>query len=329
MAGVAWAGDGAGDSCWDEDTMKAGCAGKALAEYRKHRMARQGAAARPLRARMVGVADSMHVLALDTTTRPGSLALVADGRLLASISEGDARPHAERLPGDVERLLAEGGLRLGDIGLLAVAAGPGSFTGLRIGIAAIQGLAFAAAIPVSAVSALDAIGLAASRAARQEAEASGDGPAGRWAGAWMNAQRGEVFGALFALAPSGPVPAGGVPTDPLVLEPRDGPLVGDPLATARRWRLIVGPFELWLAGDGVEAYGDRLTEAGLAARLVPTPPLAPLVAELAVRRAGTGPTTPHAIRPVYVRRPDAVLARDRSSAPPRQVADLVTGRGDA
>ena len=80
----------------------------------------------------------MLVLALDTTTRAGSAALVRNGEVLREERSAPDRPHATRLPADLMVLLARTDVRLEDIDLFAVGAGPGSFTGLRIGIAAMQ-----------------------------------------------------------------------------------------------------------------------------------------------------------------------------------------------
>src|SRR5688572_25275652 len=99
----------------------------------------------------------MLVLALDTTTRQGSVALTRDGVVLATYPGDAAVTHGVRLPGDLVRLLDAQTLRIADVDLFAVAAGPGSFTGLRIGIATMQGLALANSKPLVGISALDAI----------------------------------------------------------------------------------------------------------------------------------------------------------------------------
>ena len=84
----------------------------------------------------------MHVLALDSTTRAGSVALVTDDRIVLKRSGDPTRTHAERLPGDILGLLHDAGVALAAVDVFAIASGPGSFTGLRIGIATLQGLAF-------------------------------------------------------------------------------------------------------------------------------------------------------------------------------------------
>ena len=85
----------------------------------------------------------MHVLALDTTTLEGSVALVDEHGVVDERRGDIARSHAERLPGDLAQLVEAHGVSLREMDLFAVASGPGSFTGLRIGIATIQGLALA------------------------------------------------------------------------------------------------------------------------------------------------------------------------------------------
>src|SRR3984893_5104241 len=109
----------------------------------------------------------MLVLALDTTTRRGSAALVL-GEMLLDCEMGDARlTHGERLPSDLVRLLDRNNIRLAEIELFAVATGPGSFTGLRIGIATMQGLALVNGRGLVGVSALDALNAALRKRERE------------------------------------------------------------------------------------------------------------------------------------------------------------------
>ena len=83
----------------------------------------------------------MHVLALDTTTAAGSVAIATNGRIVDVRLLDSARPQTTQLPGAVLDLLAGAGMVLGQIDAFAVAIGPGSFSGIRIGIACTQGLA--------------------------------------------------------------------------------------------------------------------------------------------------------------------------------------------
>ena len=242
----------------------------------------------------------MLVLALDTTTRRGSVAVAKDGRVL-DLLEGDAaRPHAERVPGDLVRSLERAGASLSEVDVFAVAVGPGSFTGLRIGIAAIQGCAFAAARPVVGVSALEALALSVAAASAAPI---------RRLGVWIDAQRQEVFSALYDIRGPGVTAA---------LETVEGPAVGDPAETAARWCRLMGGAWCPVAGDGAVRYQQALAEAaGAAVPVIAPPPLAATIALVAEQRARAGERTlPHAIRPLYVRRPDAELARERRKAGP-------------
>src|SRR4029453_13387959 len=128
----------------------------------------------------------MVVLALDTTTPAGSCALAIDGVVVREEASDASLPPATRLPVDLMNLLEHTSTKLADVHAFAVATGPGSFTGLRIGIATMQGLAFAAGKPLIGVSALDAL----ARIARAEA-------AGRRSATWVDAWRGEVYAALY------------------------------------------------------------------------------------------------------------------------------------
>jgi tRNA threonylcarbamoyladenosine biosynthesis protein TsaB len=232
----------------------------------------------------------MRVLALDTTTRTGSVAVVEDGRVLA-VSAGDpSRSHAERLPGEVVDVLSSLSLTPGDMDVFAVAAGPGSFTGLRIGIATIQGLSFVTNRRIVAVSALEALAHAV----------SGDLPAGTLVGAWIDAHRRDVFSALYRAA-TGPA------YHPERLHEVDGAAVASPATTLETWRAL-GVMPEIIAGDGAVAFADTI---GQSARVAASPLLAGTIALIAEIRAVRGEAVhPAAVRPLYVRRPDAILARE-------------------
>ena len=251
----------------------------------------------------------MRVLALDTTTRAGSVALVEDDRVVSE-QDGDAsRTHAERLPQEILSLLDACGFGPRDIDVFAVASGPGSFTGLRIGIATMQGLAFVERRPIVPVSALEAHAQIAAR----------DAGAGTLIGAWMDAARHEVFTALYRVAPStcgGPYQVR-LPFDPTRLIEIEAPAVGDPQSTLDRWSAIVTGERTWLAGEGAVQYADTIrahASHGRVIEIAEPVPLAGAIGLMAVARARLGEMSgPAAVRPLYVRRPDAEIDRERKA----------------
>ena len=94
----------------------------------------------------------MLTLAFDTATDVATVALVREGEVL-----GERRSRAVNVLADADELLGEIGASPSDVGLLAVGVGPGSFTGVRIGLAAARGLALALDLPVAGVSTLEAL----------------------------------------------------------------------------------------------------------------------------------------------------------------------------
>jgi len=253
----------------------------------------------------------MLVLALDTTTRTGSIALARDGAPVDSLIGDPSRTHAERLPADIRTLLARNGTTLGKVDVFAVASGPGSFTGLRIGIATIQGLAFANVRPVAAVSALDALAaIAVTLPVRREP---------MLVAAWIDAHRQEVFSRLYRASASA---AAGVESSVGTidgLESLEEAAVADPGATLDRWAQLAAGQVVRLIGDGAVRYRARIEDrlGGLCEVVDSVPPLAPAIAAIGSRLADRGlALAPHAVRPMYVRRPDAELARERRHANP-------------
>ena len=101
----------------------------------------------------------MKVLGVDTATKSLSVGLVENGSVLAEITIGTGRTHSTHLMDVINSVIALPGLTVKDIDGFAVTKGPGSFTGLRIGISTVKGLAFASGKPVVGVSSLDALAM--------------------------------------------------------------------------------------------------------------------------------------------------------------------------
>jgi tRNA threonylcarbamoyladenosine biosynthesis protein TsaB len=100
----------------------------------------------------------MIVLAIDTCLGACSAAVIEDGRVLATVSEPMSRGHQERLAPMVAEIMAVAGLAFARLDRIAVTVGPGSFTGLRVGLAFARGLALALGKPCTGVGSLEALG---------------------------------------------------------------------------------------------------------------------------------------------------------------------------
>src|SRR5258708_1607740 len=207
----------------------------------------------------------MRVLALDTTTRAGSAALVSDDRVVDERSGDGARTHAVRLPHEITALVEANQWPLSDIDLYAVASGPGSFTGLRIGIATMQGLALVHRRRIVAVPVLEALAHAASR----------DLLPGTLIAAWVDAHRHDVFAALYRVTDA-PALSGAR------LLAIDGPGVGSPASTLARWAAMPAGLPAIFVGDGAALYAADIARDAPAARALASPLLAGVVGRLAV-----------------------------------------------
>lgn len=128
----------------------------------------------------------MLTLAIDTSEARGSVALLRSGQAIATLQHKENVDYSEWLLPKVEELLAAGATRMEDLDLLAVATGPGSFTGLRVGLTTMKAWAEVYGKPVVGVSRLEAMTLLDEQ----------DAAAG-FVAAFFDAQRGQLFGALY------------------------------------------------------------------------------------------------------------------------------------
>jgi tRNA threonylcarbamoyl adenosine modification protein YeaZ len=279
------------------------------------------------------------ILTLDTTTRAGSCAVWRGDGVVDELVGNPEYTHAHRLPNDLAKILANHRLRLQDVTLYAIASGPGSFTGLRVGIATMQSLALVHDRLIVPISSLEALAYCGAREDPTRAQA------GTYIGAWMEAYRGEVFCALYRVqrAPTlieSTDPAAGAPPPahvplqimPLpvapaktrmslaLLEPIAEAAVGTPDAMIDRWVQILGtqagatgaaePPSMILIGDAVHANRASLLAQFPRTTLLDHVPIAGMIAELAAREPERG-VMPHDVMPLYLRRPIAEMARER------------------
>lgn len=204
----------------------------------------------------------MRVLGIETSSRRGSVALVEAGRLVAYGSHEELNAHAERLWPLVDQVLAEAGWTKGSLERVAVGIGPGSFTGLRVGIAFAQGAALGLGLELVGVCSLESMARAV--------------PADRTGTrvTLLDARRGEVFAAAYA---------------------ESGHTVVEPCAIAREAAL---QHLLGLVGPGAMLLGEVVRELGASG---PPIPHADLPDALGVALLGSERPPNGAVEPLYVR----------------------------
>jgi tRNA threonylcarbamoyladenosine biosynthesis protein TsaB len=228
----------------------------------------------------------MIVLAADTSTAVNTVSVTRDDRLLAETVVNCGRKHSERLLETVDWVVEEADLALGDVELLAVSVGPGSFTGLRIGVATWKGLALGVGRPLLGVPTLD-----------------GMTRLGLFHDALvcplLDAKMHEVFGALYEFR-------GGERTK--IMDDRVGP----PEAILREMSGAVVFF-----GDGATLYEkmirDTLPEAVVAPAIHSAPRASAVAAEAVERLHHGAPTDPGLVNPVYLRKSQPEELREKAA----------------
>ncbi|HEX6244097.1 MAG TPA: tRNA (adenosine(37)-N6)-threonylcarbamoyltransferase complex dimerization subunit type 1 TsaB [Polyangiales bacterium] len=223
---------------------------------------------------------------MDTSTFVGTVGVLRDGELLAEWSASVRASHGETLLPHVARVLELAQLSMAEIDALAVGIGPGSFTGVRIGVATAKGLALAQGVPLVGVTSLRVLarGLLGEAGLRV---------------VLVDAYKGEVYAAAYALADSG------------ALEERVAPFHAPPLETAQRLLAAAPEGPLWLAGNGLARYPELLPALGARARRAPplcdVPRAACLAHEAQLQLLQHGPSDLARLEPLYLRPSDAKL----------------------
>ena len=218
----------------------------------------------------------MRVLAVETSSLAGGVALLDGERLVAEYLLDVSVTHSERLMAAVERVLADARWTPRDLAGLAVAVGPGSFTGLRIAISTVKGLALALDVPIAPVPTLDAMAAALPWAALPVCPV-------------LDARKHEVYASLYRW---------------------------DGAAMRREWDyLALAPEALaarlteptLLIGDGAPHVVSSFARAVPPPRRLPSPAC---VGALGLERLRRGETvTPAALAPLYLRPSEAELKR--------------------
>ena len=227
----------------------------------------------------------MLILAVDTSTQQGSIALLDDGTELAEVHGREETPYSERLFRDLRALKQKGNFDLKDIGLYAVSFGPGSFTGLRVGLTAVKAWAEVYGKPIAAVSGLEAI------ATQAAAGLSLIAPV-------MDARRGQVYGGLYRRGTGGSTELEQVIED----------LVSSPSEYLELLRRRCGAEKPGIVSPTPEVMSAALQSHGcdglVAARVSGV--LAPMIGRIGFERAKRGAVTDAlGLDANYVRRSDA------------------------
>lgn len=230
----------------------------------------------------------MKVLAVESSTLAGGAALLDGDQLVGEYTLNVQITHSERLLAAVDRLLQDAGWSLEILEGLAVAVGPGSFTGLRIGISTVKALAFSLKIPLAAVSTLEALAWTLPFARHPVCPV-------------LDARKGEVYAALFHWD-----------GESLVRDWEDQAL--DPEEVCGR---LSGP--VIFVGNGVAVYGARFKERlGALAAFAPVArrlPSAACVGQLGIAQLASGAVVdPVALAPRYLRPSEAELKLRRAFA---------------
>jgi tRNA threonylcarbamoyladenosine biosynthesis protein TsaB len=221
------------------------------------------------------------VVTVDTSTPAGSVALNRGDELLGEVLLHLRGTHTDRILNSLNWLLAEANLKLSDVQAFGVVVGPGSFTGLRVGIATVKGLAYAGSVPVVGVSSLETLAMQCPAAAFPVC-------------AMIDARKSEVYSTVFDCQTDEPVAL----TCEQVLPPQVllDRMKGDHL----------------FIGSGATLYADLIRQhLGLRAHFVPwamNPPRASGAAVIVLSRLRAGLVrTAHEIVPRYIRASEAEI----------------------
>jgi tRNA threonylcarbamoyladenosine biosynthesis protein TsaB len=225
----------------------------------------------------------VKILAFDTSSTSGSIALLDDGRLIGECTAGDVGTHADWLMPAVDALLKSSSARINEIDLFAAGVGPGSFTGLRVGISAVKGLAWSLKKNVAGVSTLKALALNL-----------------RYSGplvcSVLDARKGEIYAALYGFSGDKPdilLEESALPPDKLFRS----------LQTKANGRQIV------FLGSGLKAYSGAIKGAFKDAVFAPEPLWHVRASNIAILASEDGArnVAPEVLSPVYLRKSEVEL----------------------
>jgi tRNA threonylcarbamoyladenosine biosynthesis protein TsaB len=233
----------------------------------------------------------LKILAIDCSSKSGSVAIVDGDTLVGELTYGAVGTHSEKLMSAIDELLKSTGFKVEDCDYLALATGPGSFTGLRIGVSIVKGLALAAKKKVIGVSTLEALSLNFATSALDVCPL-------------LDARKKEVYTALFRYrnGQSGLV-------GERILE--DSVISPDKLFKVLSGTEGSGMLNTVFLGDGISTYADEIKENVGGAILAPEydwPVRGVHVAALAARDFSLA-VSPEELSPIYLRKSEAEIKK--------------------
>ena len=230
---------------------------------------------------MAGTDGKMTILAMDTATMTSSVAVATEERVLAELTAETRFTHSETLVANIEEVLRLADVKREELSAVAVSLGPGSFTGLRIGLAAAKAIAYALSIPLVGVPTLEVL-------------AAAFPSPGAIVAPLIDAQKGNGYFALYRFTETGLV----CEKDVCVASPEE---IADAIANEESPVTLAGDFARKLMQKGVE-----LPKNASLAPITHIMPRAALVAARAVVRLKNGEgKSPMELEPIYVRRSEA------------------------
>ncbi len=215
----------------------------------------------------------MLMLAFESSAKPASVALFRDGELIAQYSQYTSLTHSRTLLPMAEDLLKNCEVAPGEIDLYSVAHGPGSFTGIRIGVSTVKGLAWASGKPCIGVSTLEAMAW------------NGVSRGGTICPV-MDARRSQVYNALFEIKSGKP--------ERLC---DDRPISLEELAS----ELKTFPSPVFLTGDGTALTAEYLSDAGIPFELAPDNLIWQSAWGVGMAALENEPGDADSLKPVYLR----------------------------
>ena len=263
----------------------------------------------------------MLILALESSAKPASAAVCSDGALLGQYFQNSGLTHSRTLLSMTESLLDSLGISLSEIGLVAVSVGPGSFTGIRIGVSAAKGLAWGLDIPVCGVSTLEAMSYQAAQGDAPLLRLAAEHPAAADVSQFrscrnleqdgsvpalrptlicpvMDARRGQVYNALFERKNGLPV---------RICEDRAVSLETLTDDLLERGAACV------LIGDGADISHGTLSAAGVGCHIAPGLLRWQTAYGVALAACGREPTHAASLEPCYLRPSQAERERNEES----------------